>query len=107
MAGLKQRYNDGEVLERIANEETAQRPFNYETAGVEAEDIIDAFEYDDFDDPPMIMVPNRLHHLSEGGYLRKVSTNRSSSNASYRLTRQGWTVVDLEEPEAPVEKLEN
>ena len=107
MSGLKQEYNDDEVLERVAEKEAEQRPYNYEVAGVEAEDIVGAFDLDDFDSHPMVMVPNRMHHLSEAGYLEKVYPNRSSANAAYRITRRGWTIADLDEPETPVEDLED
>lgn len=98
MPQLKSEYNDREILERVAEAEIDERPFEYEVSGVEAEDIGEYFDHSDFDSHPMIMVPNRLHWLSEAGYLEKVYSNRSSANATYRLTNQGWSIVDTVKP---------
>lgn len=107
MSELNPEYNDPKVLEQVARVESEERPFEYEVGGVEAEDIVDQFGPEDFDTHPMIMVPNRLHWLSESGYLEKVFPNRSSANAAYRLTDRGWNVVDRPEPHEPVEDLED
>lgn len=106
MSGLKTEYHDREILERVAEVEAEQRPFEYETAGVGYEAIIDDFSYEDFDNPPMIMLPNRLKQLNDNGYLTQVYPNRSSANAAYRLTNHGWNVVDIAEPDGPVEVLD-
>jgi len=89
MSGMKPEYHDREILERVAEVEAESRPFEYETAGVGYEAVIDDFSYKDFDNPPIIMLPNRLKQLSENGYLTQVYTNRSSANAAYRLTIHG------------------
>lgn len=105
MSGLKPEYNDREVLERVAEVEAEKRPFEYEVAGVKSKDIAHQFSLDDFESPLLTIVPNRLHHLSENGYLEKVYPNRSSANAAYRLTERGWNVVEMDEPNQPVEDL--
>jgi hypothetical protein len=105
MSGLKPEYNDREILERAAEAEVENRPFNYSSEGVEYEHIIDHFEYEDFDNHPMIMIPNRLKQLSKEGYLKQVHKNRSNTNADYRLSNRGWEVVDTSEPDGPVEDL--
>lgn len=103
-ATISLRSDDG-ILKLVTGRESHFYPFEYEIAGIEAEDIVDEFEFDDFDSHPIIMVSNRMHHLSEARYLNKVYPHRSSANAAYRLTRQGWDVVGRDEPETPLENL--
>lgn len=69
MSDLKPEYHDREILEEVAAVEVAERPYEYEVAGVEWEDIEDAFAYEDFGTHPMSILPKRLKDLSEEGYL--------------------------------------
>jgi len=103
MSGLNPEYHDREILEHVAEEEAERRPFEYTSAGIGYEALVDDFDYEDFDHHPMFMLPNRLKQLSENGYLEQVSQNRSSTNAAYRLTDHGWDIVDVVEPDGPVE----
>lgn len=104
MVELKPEYNDREILESVAEVEAEERPFEYGTAGVEGEDIVDRFGFEDFDTPPWIMIPNRLRWLAEGGYLTQVRAPGGAANAAYRLTNHGWNIVDVQEPTGPVEE---
>ena len=96
---MEPEYNDQEILERIAEVEAEERPFQYEVAGVEWDDIEEFFEYDDFGTRPVFMIPNRMNELKKNGYLKQVYPSGSSANASYRLTRHGWNAVDTSEPD--------
>ena len=99
MSGLKSEYNDRDILERIAEIEAEKQPFEYDVAGVEWTHVKDHFTYEDFGNPPTIMLPNRMKQLERNGYLKQVYPNRSSANATYRLTNHGWNIVDQEEPD--------
>jgi hypothetical protein len=96
MSELSTEYPDRKILEKAAEAEKSQRPYEYDVSGVEYDDIIEFFEFDDFGTSPMIMVPNRLKHLSRQEYLEQVFPNRSEANAAYRLTQKGWDVVDVD-----------
>jgi len=95
---LKKEYHDKEILNRVAQVETEKRPFEFDVSGVEYGDLLEYFEYDDFGNPPMIMIPNRLKYLSDNGYLEQVYPNRSSANATYRLAKTSWKLVDVDKP---------
>jgi hypothetical protein len=90
MVGINSEYPDQEILERAAEVEKHQRPYDYDVAGVEYDDLIEYFDVDDFGVSPTIMVPNRLKQLSEHGYLRQAYQGGSSANVAYRLTQRGW-----------------
>ena len=98
MCALKDEYNDRDILERVAEMERENRPFEYQTEGVVYEDLMEFFEYDDFGNPPLIMLPNRLKYLSENGYLNQVYSSGSSANATYRMAEPSWKIVDAERP---------
>jgi hypothetical protein len=97
---MKDEYHDREILERAAEVEAEQWPYEYNTAGVEYDDVTEYFEFDDFGINTDIMIPNRLKQLSVDGYLNQVSAPRAASNASYRLTNLGWQTVDADPPDA-------
>lgn len=99
MTSLKSEYNDKEILEKAAEVEAEKRPFEYEVSGVEWTDIAGDFSYEDFGNPPTIMVPNRLNQLENNGYLNEVYPSGSSANTTYRLTRHGWNIVNQDEPD--------
>ena len=99
MSGLKSEYHDREILERAAEVEKRQRPYDYDVSGIEYDDLIEYFDFEDFDTPLIIMIPNRLNQLNKKGYLKQVYLNRSSANATYRLTSHGWNIVDIDPPD--------
>ena len=99
MLDLDSEYPDREILEKAAEAEKRQQPYEHEVSGVEYDDIVEYFDVDDFGVSPTIMVPNRLKRLSENGYLEQVYPNRSSANAAYRLTQKGWDTVGVESPD--------
>lgn len=99
MAAPKAEYNDFEILELVASVEKRERPFKHSVSGVEYDDLVDDFEYEDFDMHPTIMIPNRLKYLSESGYLEQVYPGGSSANAAYRLSEAGWETVDASRPD--------
>ena len=99
MCALKNEYHDRERVERVAEKEIEKRPFEYRTSGVVYEDLMEFFDYDDFGNPPQIMLPNRLKYLSENGYLNQVYSSGSSANATYRLAQPSWKIVDGTRPE--------
>ena len=96
---MKYEYHGREILERAAEVERKECPYEYETAGVEYNDLIKYFEFDDFGINIAIMLPNRLKQLSVDGYLRQVSAPGAASNANYRLTNLGWQSVDADPPD--------
>jgi len=98
MGALKPEYHDREILERVAEIERNSRPFEYSTSGVTYEDLMEFFEYDDFGNPPLIMLPNRLKYMSNNGYLNQVYSSGSSANATYRLAEPSWSIVDTSHP---------
>lgn len=99
MAGLKKEYHDKEILERAAEVEKSQLPYDHDVSGIEYEDLMEYFDFEDFDSPPMVMIPNRLKQLNNNGYLDQVYPNGSSANATYRLTSHGWNIVDVDPPD--------
>ena len=100
MSGLKSEYHDKEILERAAEVEKSQRPYDYGVSGIEYEDLMEYFDFEDFGSPPIIMIPNRLKQLNNNGYLKQVFPNRAAANAAYRLTSHGWNIVDVDPPDA-------
>lgn len=99
MSRLKPEYNDKEILEKVAEVEAEKHPYEYDVAGVEWVDIGEYFTLEDFGTPPTFILPNRLKQLAENDYLKQVYPGGASANATYRLTRHGWSIVDQEKPE--------
>lgn len=99
MISLNSEYPDEEILDRAAEAEKGQRPYDSRVEGVEFDDLIEYFEVEDFGVSPTIMVPNRLRRLFEHGYLKQAYEGGDNTNVAYRLTQQGWEAVDTEPPE--------
>jgi hypothetical protein len=91
--------NKRKIIEKAAEVEKEQRPYDYEVSGVEYADLTEYFEVEDFGVHPTIRLPLLLKNLAEEGYLRQVYPSGSSANAAYRLSETGWNIVDLTPPE--------
>lgn len=91
--------NKRKILERAAEVEKDQRPYDYEVSGVEYEDLTEYFEVEDFGVNPVLRLPLLLKDLKDQGYFERVYPSGSSANAAYRLTKKGWRTVDTSSPE--------
>ncbi|MDQ2053186.1 hypothetical protein [Halobellus sp. H-GB7] len=100
MIGIHLEYIDEEIMERVAEVEKQQRPYPSDADGVRYSDIIDHYvRSEEFDAPPMVMISDRLDHLSEDGYLRQLRPDPSPVSATYRLTHRGWRMVKSSPPD--------
>lgn len=92
--------NKRAILEAVATAEKQLHPFEYPTAGVSYEDIVDTFGSLDFPVVPEMYIPARLRGLSDLSppALDQVGSSGSSASADYRLTDHGWDIVEEDPP---------
>jgi len=89
------------ILEAVAKAEKEICPFEDEKEGVSHENIDDDFKKSDFGMNTTAYIPPRLHEMHEREdppVLNCPSDSGSASNAKYRLTEYGWSIVDERPP---------
>jgi len=93
--------NKRAILEAVAKAEKEIRPFEDEMEGVSHEDTDDDFEKSDFGINTTAYIPLRLyemHECEDPSVLNCPSDSGGASNARYRLTEYGWSIVDERPP---------